>query len=187
MNILLTMVRKNLECIPHYALPRGFACRWYEPGDEVVWARIQAAADKYNKIGPDLFHAQFGSDERALRERQFFIVDPQGSAAGTATAWFGEDGEGTPLGRVHWVAITPPMQGLGLGRPLMTIVCERLRALGHRRAYLTTSSARIPALNLYLKFGFVPEPASEQEAQAWAALRGTLRYPYPSPPAAGAT
>jgi hypothetical protein len=46
-------------------------------------------------------------------------------------------------------------------------VCLRLRELGHTGAYLTTSAARIPALNLYHQFGFVPVIRDETERAVW--------------------
>ncbi len=78
-------------------------------------------------------------------------------------------------GRVHWVALLPEVQGRGLARPLMTTVCRRLRALGHRRAYLTTAMNRPAAVGLYLKFGFVPVLESDEDRARWRTLEGHLR------------
>ena len=69
---------------------------------------------------------------------------PEHAANGTTTAWYNEDYRGLPFGRVHWVAIVPEMQGRGLAKPIMSAVCHRLRELGHGRAYLTTTTVRIP-------------------------------------------
>ena len=40
------MTRENLDDIPDCALPAGYAIRWYQSGDEVLWLRIQSLADK---------------------------------------------------------------------------------------------------------------------------------------------
>lgn len=152
----MTMIRETLADIPEYPLPPGYTIRWYQPGDESRWVAIQAAADRYNKITMELFAQQFHGADARLEERQCYLLNPGGDAIGTATAWV-DDLSGDPAaGRIHWVAIIPAAQGRGLAKPLMTAVCQRLRALGHRTAYLTTSMARPAAIGLYLKFGFGP-------------------------------
>src|SRR2546430_10546383 len=107
------MVRQNLEGIPDFGMPEGFSLRWYQPGDEENWFRIQAAADKFNEITRELFERQFGSDQELLAKRQCYLVDAQGKAIGTGSAWFNDDFEGKKYGRVHWVALAPQYQGRG--------------------------------------------------------------------------
>jgi len=79
---------------------------------------------------------------------------------------------GTLWGRVHWMAMLPEVQGRGLGKALLTAICQRLRELGHERAYLHTSAARLPAIRLYLKFGFEPVIRNDGEAAAWEKILG---------------
>jgi GNAT superfamily N-acetyltransferase len=174
MNKPVIMVRDDLDNIPEFNLPAGYTFHWYEPGDEACWLDIQAQADLYNKITPKLFCDQFGSDSRLIHERMVFILDPQNHPIGTAAAWFNPDYNGQPCGRVHWVAIIPSQQGLGLSKSLMTAVCTRMREAGHTHAYLTTSSARIPAIKLYAKFGFVPEIRTQEDRETWLELEKGL-------------
>ena len=189
------MARANLDNLPEFALPAGFTRRWYQPGDEAHWRRIHLAADHYNKITPDLFQKQFCTESdhglqsasrhespggmnsalHDLRERQCYLVEPRGEVIGTATAWFNDAFEATRWGRVHWLAIMPEHQGRGLAKPLMTTICRRLRELGHDRAYLSTSSVRIPAINLYLRFGFAPMIRDAEEETVWRELRSRLK------------
>jgi GNAT superfamily N-acetyltransferase len=164
------MLRDNLEDIPVCAFPAGFSLRWYQPGDEARWFRIHRLADHDSEITPDLFARRFGSDHDLLAQRQCYLLDGRGDPIGTATAWFDDDFLGARFGRVHYVAIVPDYQGRGLSRPLMSVICQRLRELGHDRAYLATSTARIPAINLYLGFGFVPLIRTEEEAAAWRGI-----------------
>jgi GNAT superfamily N-acetyltransferase len=160
------MIRSDLENIPEFVLPPGYGFRLYKPGDETLWTRIHLAADRYNRITPELFAEQFGQNSAALAERQFYLINPTGDAIGTGTAWFVQV-DNDPIGRVHWVAILPQYQGRGLSKPLMTTICSRLRELGHQRAYLTTSPARSAAIGLYLRFGFVPWPVDAVEEEVW--------------------
>lgn len=170
-NASVTMVRRDLLDLPHHAVPAGFAIRPFAPGDERAWVRIQAAADTHNVIDVRLFRDQFGRDEHELGRRLFLLEDPSGTPIGTAAAWFGGARHGPTIGRVHWVAIHPTQQGRGLAKPLLGRVCLALRELGHASAFLTTSTARVPAIALYLAFGFVPELAGPEDAAAWTALR----------------
>jgi GNAT superfamily N-acetyltransferase len=165
------MVRENLENIPEFALPAGFSFRWYQPGDEAIWLQVDTLANPDSPLTPDFFNQCFGSDPGVLTRRQCYLLNPTGQAIGTATAWFDDDFEGARFGRVHYVAIVPEYQGRGLSKPLMTITCRRLRQLGHDRAYLATFTARIPAINLYRQFGFVPLIRNAEEAAAWHAVR----------------
>lgn len=166
----VTMIRRDLADLPRHAVPAGFAIRPYVPGDERAWVRIQAAADAHNVIDARLFRDQFGTDAQVLERRLFMLVGPAGAPIGTAAAWYGGARHGTAVGRVHWVAIHPSHQGRGLAKPLLSHVCLALRDLGHESAFLTTSTARVAAIGLYLGFGFVPEIAGPQDAAAWEAL-----------------
>lgn len=176
-NASLDLVRETLNGIPDHGLPPGYSVRWFEPGDEKLWVEVYSAAERYFEVTPELFAREFGHDAAALPARQFFLMDEGREAVATATAWWDEDYDGGAWGRVHWVAVVPGRQGRGLAKPLMTIVCRRLRDLGHTRACLTTSSGRVPAVNLYLKFGFVPNIRSEEELAAWQALAPWLTEP----------
>ena len=173
----VTMVRGDLEGLPRHAVPDGYAIRPYARGDELAWVRIQSAADAYNVIVADLFRAQFGDDTAELGRRLFMLEAPtaaavgSGTAIGTAAAWFGGARRDPEVGRVHWVAIHPAHQGRGLAKPLLSRVCLALRDLGHERAFLTTSTARVPAIALYLRFGFVPEIGGPADAAAWQGLQ----------------
>ncbi len=169
------MLRENLTDIPAYALPAGFRFRLYHPGDEDVWTGIFSKADVYNVTAPELFRQQFGDDDVELARRQLFLCRDDGVAIGTTTAWYDEDYKGLRWGRVHWVAIVPEHQGKGLAKPLLTAALERLVELGEERAYLTTESPRLVAINLYLKFGFVPEVKTEQDCRIWEEIRTGVR------------
>lgn len=169
------MFRRDLERIPAFAFPAPYSLSWYQPGDERAWTRIHEEAEKLLTVTPELFRQQFGRDEALLARRQCYIRDAHGNAAGTASAWIPEKTLDSDWGRVHWVAIVPRCQGQGLAKPLMTAVLLRLKELGHTRAYLTTSTGRIPALRLYKKvFGFEPDIRGEADIQAWDSIRDEL-------------
>jgi GNAT superfamily N-acetyltransferase len=171
-NISLAMVREHVDGLPEFPIPDGFRLRRFQPGDERHWVRIHELADKYNAVNMQTFTKQFGADVTDLSSRQYYLATEggDGDAIGTASAWYGDDVWGREWGRVHWVAILPEYQGRGLAKPLMAIVMQRMRELRHTRAYLLTSSARVPAIRLYQKFGFVGHPRSEREQAMWRLL-----------------
>lgn len=176
--ISIGMIRPELDNIPQYSLPPGYSNQWYQPGLEKLWVDIHMAADKYRTFDLDVFAKQFGSDLLLLSQRQCYLLDTESRFIGTATAWFDDDYLGQNFGRVHWVAIIPQAQGQGLAKPLLTIILNRLCELGHTRAYLNTQTVRIPAINLYAKFGFVPHIRTPDDLQVWSSLQNKLKQPF---------
>ncbi len=170
----LRMVREDLADIPQFGLPPGFSLRWFRPGDEAAWIDIHVRADAHNEFPPGRFAAEFGTDPDVIARRQCYLCNPAGEPIGTTTAWFADDYKGRPYGRVHWVAILPGYQGRGLAKPMLSAVMNRLVELGHVRAMLTTNEVRLPAIGLYLKFGFRPDIDTEEDLRAWRRVRGRL-------------
>jgi GNAT superfamily N-acetyltransferase len=166
----VTMVREHLAGLPVCPLSEPFRLRCYEPGDGATWLRIVRAADSWLAIPDDAFERTFGADETALAQRQLFLCDADGQAVGTVSAWFGANPWGRRCGRIHWLAILPGFQGRGLAKPLLAAACHRLADLGHSEVYLITEAARVVAIRLYLKFGFVPAIRTARDWAAWRAV-----------------
>lgn len=175
LNFVLEMERAHLSDIPDYPLPEGYTLRWYEPGDEEHWLAIQRAAEAYIPISLELFLDQYGTDAQLLQQRLFFLRAASGATVATTAAWFSHGDPASPEGRIHWVAILPEYQGRGLSNVLMSIACQRLRQLGHTSARLTTSAARIAAINLYFKFGFRPCDFEKTGRSVWRSLQNHLK------------
>ncbi len=167
-NVSVMMARDTLDNLPRCPLPAGFRAALHRPGDEQVWVAIQEEAERYAKVSLDLFRREFGCYGPRLAQRQFFIRTAGGIPVATATAWIDDRGHDPLTGRVHWIAVRPAFQGLGLGKGLLSMVCRRLRELGHRKACLLTATARIPAIALYLEFGFHPVLRDAKDLGAWS-------------------
>lgn len=182
-NLPLGLARPNLNALPEAPFPPGFSLRWFRTGDAVHWLRIHHDADPFNEISPELFTRQFGEDLLRLQNCQCFVQDEIGRVIGTGTAWTATGRQDGSWGRVHWLAILRHYQGRGLGKPLLAAVCNRLRELGHTRACVHTSTGRLPAVGLYLQFGFQPEIRSDADRAVWDQVmtalreRGRLREP----------
>ncbi len=168
------MVRDHLDGIPGAPLPQGYSIRRYRDGDYRSWIRIHLEAEPYHRVDHQLFSVEFGTDEQLIGLRQFFVCDPEEREVGTATAWFNDDLAGHNYGRIHWVAVSPQHQGMGLAKALTATVCRRFVELGHPRALVTTESFRLNAIGIYRKFGFVPSPRNRQEQDFWENLNRAL-------------
>ncbi|MCC7147363.1 MAG: GNAT family N-acetyltransferase [Phycisphaeraceae bacterium] len=173
--VLICMYADDLAKTPRYELPPSYTFRSYREGDRDHWVRIWKAAEKSDTITPQLFDHEYGLDQQVLSQRMLFLLDPAGQPIGTSTAWFDNDYHGKSIGRVHWIAILPECQGLGLAKPLLAATCQRLSELGHKDVYLWTHSHRLPALNLYLNFGFIPDIKDHNQAAAWALSLQSLK------------
>ncbi|MEZ4734570.1 MAG: GNAT family N-acetyltransferase [Caldilineaceae bacterium] len=143
-----------------------------------AWLAIHIAADPYLTYTDETFDQEFGADR---------LVDGAPFTRVTAREhrWARRRPGSIPMrkweayGPVHWVAIHPAHQGRGLAKPLLGLICARLRELGHERGYLNTASARIPAISLYLQFGFVPQMRRDREntLRAWQQVSERLSHP----------
>ncbi|MDL2318364.1 GNAT family N-acetyltransferase [Eubacteriales bacterium OttesenSCG-928-A19] len=144
------------------ALPEGYRHAMYAEGDMAGWCRIETAVAEFDSEDQarGYFERTFLPYPEELTRRMVFIQDPDGKAIADAAAWWQDD---ETLGRVHllhWVAVHPDAQGLGLGR---TVVCKALSLFptlgletGGRNAdiWLTTQTWSHVAIGLYLSLGF---------------------------------
>lgn len=163
----LAMRVDSLENLPEFELPERYGWRFFQPGDERAWAEIETSAGEFQRPEDGLkgFRKYYPTDE-GLDGRMIFLTDG-GHPFATATAWYGEGEHGAEEGRLHWVSVDATHQGQGLSKALVSLAVHRMRALGHRRAYLTTQTASWVAIKVYHRFGFRPEIASERELEGW--------------------
>ncbi len=78
-------------------------------------------------------------------------LDASGAVAAFVLAWFDPE---TNTGTLEPVGCCPSHRRQGLSRALMIEGLDRLALLGARRAFVTTSQARLPANMLYESVGF---------------------------------
>lgn len=175
------MIRDNLDSIGDYPLPDGYSFRFYQDGDQHTWTHIHELADEYSNITDKLFTNEFGTDIQLITQRQVYLLDSQGNPIGTTTAWMKNNHHGRDYGLVHWVAIIPQMQGKHLAKPMLTYILNHLRNLNHDCAFLATSTARLPAIHLYLAMGFVPEIRTTKQYEIWHELKQHINVPLDLP------
>jgi len=149
-------------------------------GGQRLWDWTMPTALAFGLL-PDMasigLHLVFGLDNARITERMFFIISPDGQVIGTSTAWENKNYHGESIGQVHWVFILPEYHGRGLAKPLLTETMNRIKKLGHRSCYLGTQLTRIPAINLYLKFGFAPDIRTPEDRDLWRLLKPHINHP----------
>ena len=97
-------------------------------------------------------------------------------AVGTISAWYSRDFRGSDHGRIHWVAVRPAYGRRGLAKAGMSHAMSRL-AERHERCWLSTNTLRLPAIRMYLDFGFRPDRGAEGALPAWREVRSALDHP----------
>lgn len=177
--ISICMKREAGTPIPEFKLPSGYAFTFYEPGCEKDWARIETSVLEFDCEMDALLYFQkdflpYGPE---LPLRCMFIQTDAGERVATASAWWAYTGRRRdPM--VHWVAVKPAYQGLGLGKALIAEVLRLILEIeGDRVVYLHTQTWSHKAVRLYERVGFhiTDEPniqghANNRSAEATALL-----------------
>ncbi|MCE2416613.1 GNAT family N-acetyltransferase [Candidatus Poribacteria bacterium] len=174
-NYSVRMIRENMDNIPQFPIPDGFAIRNYRRDEGHIWTRILQAAEPYIDIDDGLFNREFGHYLSVMEDRSFYLTTDAGEEIGTTTAWW-QDMNGEVWGQIHWVAVHPDYQGNGLSKPLMSVAMERLKQ-SHECCFLGTSTGRMAAIKVYLDFGFIPDLSYENSKEAWTEVASVLDYP----------
>ena len=170
------MIRSHLCEIPLVSFPEGFQIRPLQVEEGRLWTDIVFDAEEYLPLSEDLFDKEFGADLQAVPQRCFLIVDDSDAGVGTISAWYNRDYRGLEYGVIHWVAIRPSYQGIGLGKAGMSFSLIRM-AQWHERVMLSTQTRRLPAIRMYLSFGFLPELDREGAVEIWKGVSAELDHP----------
>ena len=170
------MLRRHMRDIPQVAFPAGFSIRPMRLDEGGLWRDIERDAEPYFSIGDSLFHDEFGPDHQATQWRSYLVVDEREVAVGTISAWYHQTFRGQPWGMIHWVALRRSHWGRGLAKPMMTHAMNQL-ALWHDQVFLGTQTKRLPAIKIYLDFGFEPDLEPENAVEVWGGVQAQLHHP----------
>jgi len=154
----LFMRRTPGASIPAFTLPEGYKFAFFKAGDEVEWARIEAAVLEFKGEFDALMHFKqnFMPFSHQLRRRCLFIEDGTGRKVATSTAWWAHvDGERYPW--LQWVGVCPEHQGKGLGKAIIAEATGLMKAIeGDVPMYLKTQTWSYKAIGIYLACGYEP-------------------------------
>ena len=150
------MHRKKGAAVPVYNLPAGYGYSYFRPGDEKSWAKIETSVLEFPDELDALIYFQkaFLPFITELEKRCLFIENDKGEKIATSTAWWGYTGvRRDPW--LHWVAVKPQYQGLGLGKAIISKITQTMVEIeGDRDFYLHTQTWSHKAIKLYQKIGY---------------------------------
>ncbi len=142
--------------IPAFDLPEGYTFTYFRAGDEKDWAAIETSVLEFPSEIDALIHFQkhYLPYLPELERRCIFIETEQGEKVATATAFWNYTGvRRDPW--LHWVAVKPSHQGLGLGKALVSRITQLMLEIeGDRDFYLHTQTWSHKAIRIYQRIGY---------------------------------
>ena len=158
----LIMSIEKLEYLPTAPLPDGYSVRCYQPGDEKAWEKIIKAAFERERS----FTEKVTGDEYFRPERVLFACHREEGPVATACAWHVPK---TPehIGYLYMVGTLPAHQEKGLGYAVCLAAINQMIRDNKTAALLVTDSFRLPAIKIYLKLGFQPQPVHPSHLLVW--------------------
>lgn len=137
-------------------LPEGYFFQLYEEGLEEAWAKTETEVLEFETKEKALLY--FKKDlipyKEQLKKRMVFVMNKDNVAVANACAWY-INYKGRHQAHVHYVAVRPQYQGLGLGKAVFRKVLSLFSIYEPGEdIYLHTQTWSHVAIRMYLKLGF---------------------------------
>jgi len=148
--------------IPPVSVPAGFRAVLYMPGDARAWAEIETAVLEFNDVCEALayFERSFLAYPGETERRCLFLETDMGEKVATASTWWAYSGKRRDPW-LHWVAVKPEYQGLGLGKAIVAAALSLMQEIeGDCDSYLHTQTWSHRAVGVYEKMGFTMTDAT---------------------------
>jgi len=178
--IVMEMSGEKVLSTPEATLSPGFSFRLHDGSedDTMHWCRIETAVQEFDSQDEACayFYEEFYPHKNEVQKRCVFIINTDSLPIATASGWFSQDENGDILNRLHWVAVCPEYQGLGLGRSISTKainICAKL--VPGKKMWLNTQTYSHRAVIMYHKLGFNVLASDKDYARAIEVLAGVLR------------
>lgn len=153
-NIIMTRIGGTP--LREYNLPKGFRFTRFQPGDEREWADIETRVLEFSdeEEARTYFQKEYLPYGKELSERCYFVSTAEGRKIATATAWWSHRNQ-VRVPSLHWIAVSPDFQGLGLGKALVAKALSASIVLdGDRDSFIHTQTWSYSAVGIYLKAGY---------------------------------
>lgn len=166
------MAISDLDEFQQVLLPMGCGIRTYHSGDEWHWLYIVRQANPGKQYRNASFSHAFASHIGELPRRLFFLVNAQGKDIGTAAALPDGLWRDAATGCLCHVALLP--EGQSHMASLVRAALERMRRLGHSRAYVQSGPG---VVDLYASLGFRPIFREDGDKKRWEKIRASHPWP----------
>lgn len=134
-------------------MPEGFAIRSCRKDELDAWIDLQAddplQAPMLRNYVLDYFRGVYAPEGNRFYENCVFAVNEADVPVGTVFIWKAY----ASINTVHWFKVRPSMEGMGIGRALLSHVLGTLPADGFP-VFLHTHPSSYRAIKLYADFGF---------------------------------
>lgn len=155
-NIIMRIDANKVSAISKQTLPDGYSFRFFKQGDESHWARIEKSVLEFNSENEakEYFINSYLPYRQDLRKRCLFVINPDGLPIATTNAWYANSELGYQAS-MHWVAVCPEYQGLGIGKAIVQqALCIFSELEQNKPVWLHTQTWSHLAVMLYNKIGF---------------------------------
>lgn len=137
-------------------LPQGYFFKMYEEGLEKEWAKTETKVLEFENEEKALSY--FTKDlipyKEQLKKRMVFVMKEENIAVANACAWY-INYKGMHQAQVHYVAVRPEYQGLGIGKAVLKKALSLFPIYEpDEDIYLHTQTWSYKAIQMYLKMGF---------------------------------
>ena len=150
------MKLEEIELQKSASLPSDYSFRMYEDQDEEAWAEIEYSINDFQTKEAALkyFTSKYLKYPLDLKKRCIFVLNKNKEPIGSCMAWFDEK-NGKNISSLHWLAVKPEFQNLGIGSFLLEKTLSVFKDLSDESVYLHTQPWSYKAIKLYLNFGFI--------------------------------
>lgn len=155
-HIIMKLEYKKNSYQEPITLPKGYFFQMYQEGLEKEWAKTESEVLEFDSCNTALeyFKKDLLPYQEQLKKRMVFIMNEEGITVANACAWY-INYKGKHQAQVHYVAVRPKYQGIGLGRAVFTKILTLFPIYEPEEdIYLHTQTWSHAAISMYLKMGF---------------------------------
>lgn len=136
-------------------LPDGYTFRFYEPGDEKEWAKLEYEIGDFDtmELAEEYFVTNYCQDINEIKRRCVFVLNQEKQIVGSCIAWH-DFRNHQNVASLHWLIVSPGQQGKHLGKALCQKTMKIFEKLGEFPVYIHTQPWSYVAVFLYVKMGF---------------------------------